>query len=114
MLGGKRYFITFTGDYSRFLMAYLLAHKSEAIIKLKKYIALVKNKFSRSVKSIGSDNAKEHISDDFENYLTESGIELQLSVPYCSPGTGSQREKNRTIVEMARTMLSEAKLPKHF
>lgn len=51
-------------------MTYLFPHKSEAIVKLKKYMALVKNKVGMSIKSIRSDNTKEYMSDDFENYFT--------------------------------------------
>lgn len=41
-------------------------------------------------------------------------MEHKLSVLYCSPQNGVSERKNRTIVEMARTMLSDVSLHKHF
>lgn len=95
-------------------MTYLIVNKSEAVIKLKEFVALTKNKFGKSIKSIISDNAKEYLCDKFENYLIDNGIERQLNVPYCSEQNGVSERKNRTIVEMVCTMQSEAKLPKNF
>lgn len=42
---GKKYFLTFIDDHSRFSMVYLLREKSEVYEKLKEYIAYVKTKF---------------------------------------------------------------------
>lgn len=101
-------------DYSRFIMTCLLSHKEEAIKKLKEYVALVKNKFEKLVKTIRIDNAGEYLGDEFENYLTINGIEHQLSIPYFSSENDVAERENRTLVEMAWTMLSDANLPKRF
>lgn len=63
-----------------------------------------KNKFGKLMKAVRF-NAQEYIGDSFENYITKNGIEHQLNVPYCSPRNGVSEGKNRTIVEMACTML---------
>lgn len=87
-------------------MTYLLSLKGEAITKLNEFITLTKNIFSKQIKGIGTDNLREYLSNDFENYLKINGIEHQLSVPYCSPQNGGVEEgKNCTLVKMARTML---------
>lgn len=86
-------------------MTYWLSLKGEAITKLNEFITLTKNIFSKQIKGIGTNNLREYLSNDFENYLKINGIEHQLSVPYCSPQNGVEDGKNCTLVKMARTML---------
>lgn len=88
-------------------------HKSEAVVKFKEFVVLTRNKFSNSIKSIRSDNAEEYLDESFE-ILDQSRIERRLSIPNYGAQNGISERKNKTIVEMARTMPSDAKLPKHF
>lgn len=108
---GKMYFITFKDDYSRFTMIYLLSHKGETLAKLQEFIAILKYEFSKQIKASRSDNAGEYLGDDFENFLTINSIETAESSLLLAPKQRS-RKANRALVEMARTMLSDANLPK--
>ena len=49
-----------------------------------------------------------------DDHLDELGITHELSAPYTPQQNDVVERKNRTLVEMARTMLDENKMPRHF
>ncbi|KAH0645559.1 hypothetical protein KY284_033443 [Solanum tuberosum] len=49
-LGGKRYMMTITDDFSRKVWVYFLRHKNEAFLKFKNFKALVENQTGRKIK----------------------------------------------------------------
>ena len=59
-------------------------------------------------------NGTEFKNTGLDNYLDELGITHELSAPYTPQQNGVVECKNRTLVEMARTMLDEYKTPRHF
>ena len=66
------------------------------------------------IKHIRSDNGTEFKNSGLDAYLDELGITHELSAPYTPQQNGVVERKNRTLVEMARTMLDEYKTPHHF
>ena len=63
---------------------------------------------------IYSDHGKEFENKQFEEFSDEFGITHNFSAPRTPQQNGVVERKNRTLQEMARTMLSEANLPKYF
>src|SRR4051812_3459733 len=53
--GGKRYYITFIDDASRFCYVYLLKSKDEALDSFKKYKSEVENQLEKKIKALHSD-----------------------------------------------------------
>jgi hypothetical protein len=49
-----------------------------------------------------------------EEYLEEEGIKHEFSAPYTPQQNGVVERKNRTLIDMARTMLGEYKMPERF
>ena len=49
-----------------------------------------------------------------DTFLDEEGIPHEFSATYTPQQNGVVERKNRTLIEMARTMLDEYKMPKHF
>jgi transposase InsO family protein len=49
-----------------------------------------------------------------EEYLEEEGIKHEFSAPYTPQQNGVVERKNRTLIDMARTMLGEFKTPERF
>ncbi|KAL0289281.1 UNVERIFIED_CONTAM: Retrovirus-related Pol polyprotein from transposon TNT 1-94 [Sesamum angustifolium] len=80
----NRYFILFIDDYSR------MTWFSEAI------------------------EEKEYNNSEFDKFCEEEGIEHQTTVSYNPQQNGVSERKNRTVMEMARSMLQEKHLPKAF
>jgi hypothetical protein len=66
------------------------------------------------IKHIRSDNGTEFKNTGLDDYLDELGITHELSAPYTPQQNGVVERKNKTLVEMARTMLDEYKTPRHF
>jgi transposase InsO family protein len=66
------------------------------------------------LKAIRSDNDTEFRNASFDGFCLEHGIDQQFSAPRVSQQNGVMERKNRTLVEMARTMLDEHGTPRRF
>ncbi|WVZ97546.1 hypothetical protein U9M48_043072 [Paspalum notatum var. saurae] len=66
------------------------------------------------MRAICSDNGGEFRNSRFKNFCRDLGLEHQFSSPYTPPQNGVVERKNRTLVEMARTMLDEHRTPRRF
>jgi hypothetical protein len=66
------------------------------------------------IKKIRSDNGTEFKNSQIEGFLEEEGIKHEFSSPYTTQQNGVVERKNRTILDMARTMLDEYKIPDRF
>lgn len=110
-LGGARYFATFIDDCSTYTEIVTLKENSEIFSVFKTYNSPVEKQTGKLIKKIRSDNPKEYLSKQFTEYLKEEGITRQLSTDYMPQQNGVAERANRIIVEMARTMLTESKLP---
>ena len=104
--GGYEYFITFTGDYSRYSHVYLMKRKSEAFEKFKEFRAEVENQLGKCIKVIRSDRGGEYLLGDFKDYLTQNRIVSQLTAPGTPQQNGVAEKKNRTLLEMVRSMIA--------
>ena len=58
-IGGSRYFVTFTDNYSRYTITYAMKRKDEALDKFKQYVAMAETKFGRKVIKCRNDNGGE-------------------------------------------------------
>ena len=112
--GGFEYFVTFIDDYSRFGYIYLMRHKSECFDKFKEFKAEVENHQGKSIKSLRSDRGGEYLSNEFRQYLLENGITSQLTAPGTPQQNGVAERRNRSLLEMVRSMMSFAELPTSF
>lgn len=110
-LGGAKYFVTFIDDKSRYIEVVMLKKRSEVITAFKTYKRRVEKETGCQIKKIRTDNAKEYLSKEFNDFLEEEGIKRQLSVEYCPQQNGVAERANRTLVEMARCMLLQSEVP---
>lgn len=110
-LGGAKYFVTFIDDCSRYTEAIMLRNRSDVLQAFKDYKRRVENQTGQRIKKLRTDNGREYLSKDFNNYLREEGIQRQLSVEYTPQQNGVAERANRTLVEMARCMMLQANLP---
>ncbi|KAK9024881.1 hypothetical protein V6N11_064787 [Hibiscus sabdariffa] len=112
--GGFQYFITFTDDFSRYGYIYLMRHKSEALEKFKEFKNEVQNQHGKSIKALRSDRGGEYLSQDFDELLKECGIVSQLTPPGTPQWNGVSERRNRTLLDMVRSMMSHTDLPTSF
>jgi len=113
-LGGARYFVTFTDDYSRFSYVYFLKHKSEVFKKFKEFHAEVTNFINKRIKTLRTDNGGEYTSFVFEEYLKKNKIRHEVSIPHTPQQNGISERLNHTLQEMAMSQILHAGLLKCF
>ena len=63
---------------------------------------------------IRSDHGREFENDIFESFCEVNGFEHNFSFPRTPQQNGVVERKNRTLQEIAKTMLCKNNLPKHF
>ena len=112
--GGFHYFITFTDDLSRYGYIYLMRQKSETFEKFKEFQNEVENHRNKKIKFLRSDRGGEYLSYEFSNHLRECGIVPQLTPPGTPQRNGVSERRNRTLLDMVRSMMSLTDLPLSF
>ncbi|KAI3723576.1 hypothetical protein L2E82_35254 [Cichorium intybus] len=111
---GTRFYVTFTDDFSRYSYIYLIKHKSDTFEKFKEFKNEVENQLGRKIKMLRSDRGGEYLSIEFLDYLKEYGIVSQLTPPRTPQLNGVAERRNRTLLDMVRSMMSRASLPIYF
>jgi transposase InsO family protein len=71
-------------------------------------------RFSLRIEIIRSDNGMEFKNSQIEGFLEEEGIKHEFSSPYTPQQNGVVERKNRTLLDLARTMLDEYKTSDRF
>ena len=112
--GGYRYFLTFTDDLSRYGYIYLMKHKSETFEKFKEFQNEVENHRNKKIKFLRSDRGGEYLSYEFGTHLRQCGIVSQLTPPGTPQRNGVSERRNRTLLDMVRSMMSLTDLPLSF
>ncbi|KAH9705964.1 hypothetical protein KPL70_012065 [Citrus sinensis] len=113
-LSGKYYAFIIVDDYSRYTWVLFLVNKDDAIDAFRIFYKKVQNEKGYSITCIRSDHGGEFENHAFENFCNDFGIEHQFSSPRTPQQNGVVERKNRSIQEMARTMLNKNSLPKYF
>ena len=111
---GERYFATFIDERSGRMAISLLKQKSEVFERFKEYQAKVERETGKQIKQLRSDGGGEYTGHGFRNYLIERGITHKITPPYTPEHNGIAERANRTITEMVRCMLFDAKLGQEF
>ncbi|KAL0456393.1 UNVERIFIED_CONTAM: Copia protein [Sesamum latifolium] len=93
---------------------YLLSHRSEALDCFKRFLAEVENQREVNLKVFRTDRGREYLSEQFKQICEDKGIIRQLTIPYTPQQNGVAERRNRTLLEMARSMMAQANLPISF
>ena len=101
-------------DFTRFGHVYLISHRSEALDCFKRYSTLVENKLNTKIKSLWTNRGHEYLYDLFKAYCDEKGIARQLTIPYMPQQNDVVERRNRTLLDMVRSMMAQATLPISF
>ncbi|GJS46687.1 retrotransposon protein, putative, ty1-copia subclass [Tanacetum coccineum] len=81
---GKRYYVTFIDDFSRYGYGYMIKHKSDTFEVFKRYQNKVENQLD---------------------------IKIKLAPPRTPQLNGVTERRNRTMLDMVRSMMCQATLP---
>ncbi|GJR97113.1 retrotransposon protein, putative, ty1-copia subclass [Tanacetum coccineum] len=111
---GASYFVTFTDDFSRYGYVYLLKHKHEVFETFKVFQKEAENQLEKTIKSLRSDRGGEYMSQEFLDHLKDHGIISYQTPPYTPQHNGVSERRNRTLLDMVRSMMSQTTLLKSF
>ncbi|GKB09442.1 retrotransposon protein, putative, ty1-copia subclass [Tanacetum coccineum] len=68
----------------------------------------------RRLNALRSDRGGEYLSQEFKDYLSENGIVQNLTSPYTPQQNGVSERRNRTLLDMVRSMFNLTTLPLSF
>ncbi|GJY32838.1 retrovirus-related pol polyprotein from transposon TNT 1-94 [Tanacetum coccineum] len=110
----EKYTLIIVDEYSRYTRVYFLKKKSQASETIMSFIKGVENQNDIKVKQLKTDNGTEFINSILVNFCDEKEISQNFSSPYTPEQHGVAERKNRTLIEVARTMLSGSVFPKQY
>ncbi|WVZ52103.1 hypothetical protein U9M48_003193 [Paspalum notatum var. saurae] len=113
-VSGKWYVLVVVDDFLRFSWVFSMEFKDETFGFVRDLVLRLRNESHKAMRAIRSDNGGEFRNSCFENFCRDLGLEHQFSSPYTPPQNDVVERKNRTLVEMARTMLDEHRTPRRF
>ncbi|RVW64797.1 Retrovirus-related Pol polyprotein from transposon TNT 1-94 [Vitis vinifera] len=80
----------------------------------KRFKIHVEKETNSFIRALRTDRGGEFTSQEFTNFCDVNGIRRQLTAAYTPQQNGVAERKNRTIMNMVRSMISEKKIPKPF
>ncbi|GJY85949.1 putative ribonuclease H-like domain-containing protein [Tanacetum coccineum] len=110
----KPYCLVVTDDFSRFYWVFFLATKDQTSGILKTFITEIENQLDHKVKVIRSDNRTKFKNSIINQFCEMKGIKREFSMARTPQQNGVAQRKNRTLIEAARTMIVDTKLPTTF
>ena len=111
---GFRYFVTFVDDYLQTTWLYLMKNRSKLFSHFHVFCAKIHTQFYVDVQNLRSDNAKEYVLEQFQSFMLQHGILHQTSCVDTPAHNGVVERKNRHLLEIARALLFQKHMPKHF
>ena len=117
---GEKYFITFIDDLSRYGYVYLMHEKSQDIDIFEMFITKVEIQLDKKIKIVRSYRGGEYYGrydesgqnpSPFAKFLENHGIRAQYTMPGMSQQNGVAERRNRTLMEMVRSMMSYSSVP---
>jgi hypothetical protein len=113
-MGVRWYVLIIVDDYSRYSWVFFLKSKDEVFEHFRSLALRLNNGHPNCLKVIRSDNGTEFRNVSFDQFCLEHGVDHQFSALHVPQQNGVVEQKNRTLVEMARTMLDEHMTPRRF
>lgn len=89
-------------------------NKAETTQKLKEFVKEVTNQFETSLKTIRTDNGTEFLNTELNTFLKELDIKHQLSCPYTPQQNSVVERKHRHILDIARCLMFQSKIPESY
>lgn len=115
-IGRSRYFVTLLDSYSGYSIARFLARKSETGDAVVEMVHELENLLNGSLQRLTSinrntlkwmrtDGGGEYIGTEFQEWIKRRGIVHEITTTYSPESNGAAERLNRTLLDMARTMM---------
>ena len=88
--------------------------KCETFGKFKEFLAEAERELGKSLLFLRSDRGGEYLDTEFKDHLIGHGIVSQLTEPGTPQQNGVAERRNRTVLDMVRSMMSYSSLPLSF
>ena len=98
------YTATYLDDHSQYRMMFLLKNKSEQFRAFKAYKAWAEHHTDRQLKCIQTDQGDEFLSNERKEFMEESRIEHQTSMPDSPQQNGRAERFQQTIINKVESM----------
>nr|GEY94048.1 retrovirus-related Pol polyprotein from transposon TNT 1-94 [Tanacetum cinerariifolium] len=113
-INGKKYILVIVDDYSRYTWTLFLRSKDETPEVSKEFLTMIQRNLQAQVITVRTDTGIEFLNKTLNAFFKDEGIDHQTSTARTPEHNGVVKRRNRTLVEVARTMLSASKLPLFF
>lgn len=111
-MAGKRWFITFIDNHTRFTWVFLLQEKSDIALAFKKIYQMVLTQFRTQIRILCRDNGKEFFNKISGNFFTTRDIVHQCSCTNTPQQNEIVERKNKQLLEVAWALSFQTKVPK--
>jgi transposase InsO family protein len=118
---GHVYFISFIDDYSRYGYIYLIKENAQDLDTFKSFKSKIELQLNKKIKGARSDRGGEYYGrsdgsgeqqpEPFAKFLEDNGIMPQYTMSGSSTMNGVAERRNRTLMEMTRSMISHTSIP---
>ncbi|KAI7953425.1 hypothetical protein MJO28_005972 [Puccinia striiformis f. sp. tritici] len=112
-IAGRKYVLTMRDHASTYIWIGIIETRADAPAKILEWIHHLKNTLGWLPKCLRSDNAPEYTG-TLRKALNNIGVDFAPLTPYSPEQNGEAERVNRTIGDMARTMLHESKMDTSF
>jgi transposase InsO family protein len=92
----------------------MIEKKSDVFTKFKKFKLQVEKESECSIKKLRTAGGGEYVSNEFAKFCEQEGIVHEVIAPYTPQHNGIAERKNRSIMNMARSMLKGKEMPNRF
>src|SRR6187397_971030 len=111
---GKKYVMVIVDDFSRFTWVFFLVSKDETFDEFVAFVKKERRRTGNHLIHLRSDHGTEFENSKFDEFCNEYGTDHNFSAPRTPQQNGVVERKNRSLEEMARTMLIASGLPRNF
>nr|KAJ0217213.1 hypothetical protein LSAT_V11C300138650 [Lactuca sativa] len=113
-LGGNKYTLVVVDEFTRFTWVVFLKKKSHATQEIISLIRKNETLTGLKVKQLRSDHGTEFRNLTLEEFCDHKGIGQNFSAPHTPQQNGVVERRNRTLIEVGRTLMIHAGLPMSF
>jgi transposase InsO family protein len=93
-LGGSRYILVFTNDYSRKSWIFFLKGKDKTFLKFREFKACNKKETGNKIQTLRTDRGGEYLSNDFRDFCRQYGIAWELPQALTPQQNGVSERRN--------------------
>ena len=91
----------------------LLKNKTDAFNKFRNFKKLVEQETRTRIQTFRTDRRGEFFSYEFNSFCDEAGIKRHLTAPYSPQQNGVVERRNRTLIEMTRSIMKHMSIPNY-